>query len=100
MSAMEAAHPQLLDPTSTVAVVLGAHDWTAAGLGRAPSFRRSASGIVDYLCGHSGLGLSFEFVLNLFDDPASANEQLARLKDTLDALLKERRNEGRPVADV
>ena len=91
---------RLLDPQSTAAVVFGAHDWTSAGLGRAPSFRRSAKGIVDYLCGNSGLGLSSEFVLDLFDDPASAGEQLGRIRDTLDGLLRERRDEGRPVADV
>ena len=97
--ATEAA-PRLLDPGSTAAVLLGASDWTEAGLGRAPSFRRSAKGVFSYLIGSEGLGLDPEMVLDLFDDPAPAGEQLARVLDTLDELLRERRDAGRPVKDV
>jgi formylglycine-generating enzyme required for sulfatase activity len=92
--------PRLLDPVSTAAVVIGAHDWSEAGLGRAPSFLRSAKGLVRYLIDSAGLDLDPTLVLDLFDDPASAGEQLARIRETLDALLRERRDEGRPVADV
>ena len=90
----------MLDPSSTAAVVLGAHDWTEAGLGSAPSFRRSARAIVAYLYDPAGLGLDPELVLDLFDDPTEAGGQLARVRDTLDALLRERREAGRPIADV
>lgn len=92
--------PRLLKPTSTAAVVLGAHDWTEAGLGRAPSFRRSARRVVAYLYDPAGLGLDSELVLDLFDDPAGAGDQLARVRDTLDMLLRERLEAGRPVTDV
>src|SRR4051812_23681962 len=92
--------PRPLDPRSTAAVVLGAHDWTEAGLGRAPSFLRSARGVVAYLYDSAGLGLDPELVLDLFDDPTGAGDQLARVRDTLDVLLRERREAGRPVADV
>jgi hypothetical protein len=91
---------RLLDPRATAAVVLGAHDWTDAGLGRAPSFLRSARGVVAYLYDPAGLGLDPDLVLDLFDDPAGAGDQLVRLQDTLDVLLRERRDAGRPVADV
>jgi hypothetical protein len=95
-----AAGPRLLNPQTTAAVVLGAHEWTAAGLVRAPSFLRSARGIVAYLYNPAGLGLDPDLVIDLFDDTASAGEQLARIRDTLNVLLRERRDEGRPVADV
>src|SRR5436190_22860998 len=99
MSGAEAGvSSRLLIPTSTAAVVLGAHDWTEAGLSRAPSFLRSARGIVAYLYDSAGLGLDPALVLDLFDDPGSAGDQLARVRDTLDALLRERRDEGHPVA--
>jgi tetratricopeptide (TPR) repeat protein len=95
-----AVRPRLLNPTSTAAVVLGAHDWTEAGMGRAPSFLRSARRIVAYLYDPSGLALDPELVLDLFDDTAGAGDQLARVRDTLDVLLRERREESRPVTDV
>jgi hypothetical protein len=91
---------RFLAPQSTAAVVLGSHDWTRTGLGRAPAFLRAAKEFVGYLIDSAGLGLDPALVLDLFDDPSSAGEQLARLKDTFDVLLRERRGEGRPVADV
>lgn len=92
--------PRLLDPRSTAAVVLGAHDWTEAGLGRAPSFLRSARGVVAHLYDPAGFGLDPELVLDLFDSGAGAGDQLAEIKDALDTRLRERRDEGRPVADL
>jgi tetratricopeptide (TPR) repeat protein len=79
---------------------LGAHDWTDAGLGRARSFVRSARRIVAHLYDSAGFGLDPELVLDLFDDPAGAGDQLARVRDTLDYHLRERREEGRPVTDL
>jgi formylglycine-generating enzyme required for sulfatase activity len=61
---------------------------------------RSAKGVVAYLTDSADLGLDRTLVLDLFDDTASAGEQLARIKDTLDTLLRERRDEARPVADL
>ncbi len=66
----------------------------------APSFRRSAARVVQYLYDRAGLGLDGELVLDLFDDPAGAGEQLARIRDTLDKRLRERREDGRPITDV
>src|ERR1700688_4252920 len=100
MSGTSTTPARLLNPMSTAAVVLGAHDWSEAGLRRAPSFRRSARHVVRYLYSREGLGLDPELVLDLFDDPAGAGEQLARVRDTLDAQLRERRDQGRPVTDV
>src|SRR5438552_10415838 len=101
MSGAEAgASTRRLIPSSTAAVVLGAHDWTEAGLGRAPSFLRSARSIVRYLYDPAGLGLDPELVLDLFDDTAGAGDQLARLRDTLDLQLRERRDTRHAVTDV
>jgi hypothetical protein len=91
---------RILNPASTAAVVLGAHDWTDAGLGRAPSFLRSARSVVAYLYDPAGLALDPELVHDLFDDTAGAGDQLARMRDTLDVQLRERRDHGRPVTDV
>jgi hypothetical protein len=91
---------RLLDPNSTAAVILGAHEWTGAGLGRSPSFLRSAKGILGYLLDSAGLGLDPSMVLDLFDDTASAGEQLARIRDTLDSSFRDRRSEGSPITDL
>jgi uncharacterized caspase-like protein len=95
-----ASRSQILIPGFTAAVVLGAHDWTEAGMTRAPSFLRSAKGVVQYLLDSAGLGLDPSLVLDLVDDITSAAEQLTRIRDTLNTLLRERRDEGRPVADL
>jgi tetratricopeptide (TPR) repeat protein len=100
LSGADAQRFRLLNPSSTAAVVLGAHDWTEAGLGRAPSFLRSARRVVAYLYDPAGLGLDPELVLDLFDDPAGAGDQLARVRDTLDVQLRERRHAGNPVSDL
>jgi hypothetical protein len=92
--------PKILIPKFTAAVVLGAHDWSDAGLARAPSFLRSAKGVVQYLIDSAGLSLDPSLVLDLVDDISPAAEQLARIRDTLNILLRERRDIGRPVADV
>jgi len=98
--ASKMASVRILDPKSTAAVVLGAHDWSEAGLGRSPSFLRSARGVVRYLYDSGGLGLEPELVLDLFDDTAAAGDQLARLRDTLDVQLRDRKEAGRPVTDI
>jgi hypothetical protein len=101
VSGAEAAQgSRFLDPRYTAAVVLGAHDWTDAGMSRAPSFLRSAKGVVAYLTDSASLGLDRTLVLDLFDDTASAGDQLARIRDELNMLLRERREERRPVADL
>jgi formylglycine-generating enzyme required for sulfatase activity len=69
-------------------------------MSRAPSFLRSAKGVVAYLIDSASLGLDPTLVVDLFDDTASAGDQLARIRDTLDTLLRERRDEARPVADL
>ena len=69
-------------------------------MSRAPSFLRSAKGVVAYLTDSAGLELDPTLVVDLFDDAASAGDQLTRIKETLDALLRDRREEARPVADL
>src|ERR1700678_4221803 len=90
----------LLNPVSTAAVILGAHDWTEANLGRAPSFLRSARQVVAYLYDPRGLGLDPELVLDLFDDPSGAGDQLARIRDSLDTMVRDRCEAEHPITDV
>lgn len=91
---------RLLDPKATAAIVLGAHDWTKAGLGHAQSFLHSANGVVKYLSDRDGLGIEPELIFNFFDSPSGASDQLVQIRDALDACIRERRHAGRPVADV
>jgi hypothetical protein len=94
--------PRLLEPTSTVAVILGAYDWTGAGLPRAPSFRRSAAQCHRYLTTPPphGLGLQPDLVLDLFDDPQPASAQLVRLRDAVRSFIREGKEAARPITDV
>jgi serine/threonine protein kinase len=91
---------RLLDPRSTAAVLLGASDWTDAGLGSAPSFGRSAKELLNYLTHASGLGLDPDLIIDLFNDRTYAGEQLGYVRDTLGRRIKERSEAGHPVSDV
>jgi hypothetical protein len=79
MSGVIAVWPRLLDPTSTAAVILGAHDWADAGLGRAAAFLRSAKGIVASLYSSTGLGLALEAATAVVAHPVEevADQHLA-----------------------
>lgn len=93
---------RLLDPQRSVAIILGAHDWTRAGMATAPSFRRSAAHFHAYLVRQppQGLGLEPDLVVSLFDDPAPAGAQLVRIRDTVRSLIGERKASGDPIRDV
>jgi hypothetical protein len=92
----------LLKPSGTLAIILGSQDWSRAGLDKAPSFRRSAAYFHKYLLmpPPDGLGLEPDLVLNLFDDPTPAGEQLTRIREAVEALLPERSAAGKPVEDI
>jgi TPR repeat protein len=94
--------PRLLDPSGTLAIILGAHDWSKAGLSNAPSFRRSAAQFHRYLLNLSPHGLELEpdLILSLFDDPSPASAQLGRIRDAVRTLTRERSSEARPINDV
>src|SRR4051794_37123449 len=94
--------PRLLDPISTVAIILGAYDWTSPTLARAPSFRRSAGHFQNYLTTlpPNGLGLQPDLVLNLFDDPSPAGVQLTRIRNTVRNFIREAKEADQPITDV
>src|SRR5271170_1876737 len=93
---------RLLEADTTIAVILGARDWTKAGLPEAPSFLRSATQLHSYLTAVAprGLGLQPRFVLSLFDDTSPANAQVLWIRDQISSLITERRNTQRPIKDV
>jgi hypothetical protein len=93
---------RLLDPQHSLAVILGAHDWSRAGLGIAPSFRRSAAHFHAWLLRRppDGLGLEPDFVVSLFDDPSPPSAQLERIRDTVRSLIRERISAGAPTRDL
>jgi hypothetical protein len=93
---------RLLDPDHTIAIILGSHDWSRAGLGSARSFRGSAVQYHRYLTKTlpQGLGLEPDAILNFFDDPFPAGSQLMRMGETLGSLVRERRESQFAVRDV
>ncbi|MFM0451676.1 caspase family protein [Paraburkholderia nemoris] len=93
---------KMLDSETTVAVILGASDWSKAGLGKAKSFLRSAAYFNIYLTRSfpEGLGLNPEFLLNLFDDVAPSSAQLARIRDFIKDIVLDRRDTEKPIVDV
>jgi hypothetical protein len=93
---------RLLKSSATMAVILGAQDWSLAGLGKAPSFRRSAAYFHKYLLmpPPEGLGLEPDLVLNLFDDPTPASEQLTRIREVVQELIPERKDAEKPIEDI
>ena len=94
--------PRLLDPAGTVAIILGAHDWTGINLPRAPSFRRSAAHFHRYLLASPpvGLGLEPDLLLDMFDDPSPAETQLERISDMVRGFVRERGDTSRPISDL
>lgn len=92
--------PALLKPESTVAILLGASDWTASGLGRARSFKRSANAIQKLLIESGRLGFEPHHVLNYFDSDLSADDQLSKLSTDLDEIIAQAAEEGVEIADA
>ena len=94
--------PRLLDPGGTIAIILGAHDWTGINLPPAPSFRRSAAHFHRYLLASppTGFGLEPDLLLDLFDDPSPAETQLERISDMVRGFVRERRDTGGPIRDL
>ncbi len=90
----------LLDPDATAAVILGSHDWTSADLGRSRSFLKSAKSLLKYLIDSDGLGMDPSLVLDLFDDTAAADAQLTRVSKTINTLVRDRLDDGRPIKDI
>jgi Caspase domain len=93
---------RLLSPRNTVALILGAHDWSKAGLPKAPSFRRSAANYHRYLISPAphGLGMDPDLILNLFDDVAPASGQLATINEHVGGLVRERKDTLFPIRDL
>jgi len=92
----------LLESETTIAIVLGASDWTRAGLGRAKSFHKSAAYFHRYLYGQRpyGLALHPDLVLSLFDDGAPAASQLEHIKDFVRDIVLDRKASQYPIADI
>ncbi len=92
----------LLGSESTIAIILGASDWTRAGLNKAKSFHKSAAFVNKYLLQSRPYGLAINpgLVLNLFDDTAPPSEQLTRVRDFVREIVIERRGTQDPIEDV
>jgi TPR repeat protein len=89
---------RLLDPSSTLAIILGAYEWSVEDVPEAPSFRRSAAYFRDYLV--KGLALDPDLIVDLFNDSAPASTQLKRIRNEIWKRVRERATEGHPIKDV
>jgi len=79
-------------PSAMVAIILGASEWprSRARWQGAPAFGNSAADFKSYLKDVDGLHLQDDAVLDLFDDPRSADD----IDDAIDRFLTERRAAG------
>lgn len=73
----------LFEPTRTAAVVLGASGWNDPTLAGGEAFANSARAMLTYITARKGLRVPKHRVLNLFDDEASAPEQLGAISEFL-----------------
>jgi hypothetical protein len=72
------------DAQTSLVLVLGASDWpNAPKLGSSPSFGASASAFLEYVLSPSGLNVSRENVLNLFDDEGYPTQIGIRIRNFL-----------------
>ena len=79
-------------PSAMVAIILGASEWprSRARWQGAAAFRNSAADFKSYLQDVDGLHLHDDAVLDLFDDPRSADD----IDDAIDRFLTQRRAAG------
>jgi hypothetical protein len=91
---------RILEPASTLAVVIGAHDWSLSGLEISHAFSNSAKGILHYLSSAQFLGLPAENICNLFDDERGASDQLKQVGRFLRSRVDARARSGHPMADL
>src|SRR5262245_31416063 len=83
-----------------VAVILGAQDFTKAGMASDEAFKVSADNFRSYLLGDAGLALDAENVLDLFDSPLSPSEIDQRLDEFLQSRTSALKAQGKAIADV
>jgi hypothetical protein len=90
----------ILSSHTTLGVILGAHDWSAASLESSDAFANSARAIRDYVISDNGLALKTDDVLDLFDDERDASSQISVLARFLKRRLAEHEADGAPITDL
>jgi hypothetical protein len=90
----------ILSAQTSLAIILGAHDWAAANLESSDAFTNSARAILDYVLSSRGLGLDESDVLNLFDDERGASSQISALANFLRRRIADHAVAGAPVTDI
>src|SRR5690349_10430022 len=96
----ERDHP-VLQRERTLAIVLGASEWPFyPDFHAAPSFRRSALEIAEYLRGRNGLNLSPRNMKVLIDSFDDAPEILRQLRDFIRHRREDLKKLGAPATDL
>jgi PAN domain len=96
----ESSHP-ILQRDQTLAIVLGASEWPSyPDFHAAPSFRRSANDIVDYLRSQNGLNIPSRNVKVLIDSFDDAPELLRQMHDFIRRRSGDLSQRGTPAADL
>ena len=75
----------VVTPSTTLAVILGAHQWPKASLRGGGSYLESATAIKDYFLDQQGLGIARDNLLDLFDEEAAASDLMLTLGKWLKA---------------
>jgi hypothetical protein len=93
---------RLLEPTGTVAIILGASDWTKAGQSREQSYARSAGHFKRYMISDPphGLGIEPDLVIDLFNDPSAPSTQLGRILEEVRNSISDRKETDHPIRDI
>lgn len=94
---------RVLHPATTLAILIGAHDWSNVELATSISFLFSAKAMEDWLVGErsgKAIGLKKSQVLNLFNREESALEQLLTIRRFLLGSLSQAQVVGLPVTDI
>jgi hypothetical protein len=68
-----------LSPDATLAIILGAHEWSMPQMVASQAFLTSAQKIRDYLLSSHFIHLPSEHLLDLFDDPRTGPDQVVVL---------------------
>jgi hypothetical protein len=93
--------PTALDPSSSLAIILGASAWPGyPDLSPSSSFKRSAVDFGRYLIAEDGCGLRQENVLDLFDAPQPAVELLSVMAEFLQRRRAAIRRRGGAARDL
>jgi tetratricopeptide (TPR) repeat protein len=95
------ASTQSVNPSTTIAILLGASAWpNSPGFQASPAFINAAQGLKKYLLSPSGFDLPVANFFDQFDTPISTSDQLEMLGSFLEKRIQEQKQAQQPIRDV